>query len=196
MRSSITPRSDISSSAGSWTSAPTASDRGTGRDATAAIRLLAALARSRPPLQGDDDLRDSVERAAHRCGQLSRCRRRIVIDNCRRPDRGPRPAAAGVSDDILSRSTEGDADHLGFRIYVPMDVYMEVLPLWTAGLGWELMGTKRFAPSARFQDRVGGGAEMAQVWIRARPRASSRSSCSTSTRPSKAIQRTSGDRRR
>ena len=70
-----------------------------------------------------------------------------------------------VSDDILSRSTERRADHLGFRIYVPMDVYMEVLPLWTVGLGWELLGTKRFAPSARFQERVGGGAEMAQVWI-------------------------------
>ena len=58
-------------------------------------------------------------------------------------------------------------DHLGFRIFVPMDVYMEVLPVWIAALRWELMGTKRFAPSARFQDRVGGGAEMAQVWIRA-----------------------------
>jgi len=72
----------------------------------------------------------------------------------------------GVSHDILSRVAERRADHLGFRIYVPMDVYMEVLPLWTAELGWELVGTKRFAPSARFQERVGGSAEMAQVWVR------------------------------
>ena len=70
-----------------------------------------------------------------------------------------------VSQNILGRVAGFNPDHLGFRIFVPMDVYMEVLPLWVDALRWELIGTKRFAPSARFQDRVGGGAEMAQVWV-------------------------------
>jgi hypothetical protein len=56
-------------------------------------------------------------------------------------------------------------DHLGFRIHAPMDVYLEALPLLAADLGWVLEGTKRFAPSAWFQDRVGASAEMAQVWL-------------------------------
>lgn len=56
-------------------------------------------------------------------------------------------------------------DHLGFRIHGPMDVYLEGLPAWVAEKGWTITGLKRFAPSARFQQRVGSTAEMAQVWL-------------------------------
>lgn len=56
-------------------------------------------------------------------------------------------------------------DHLGFRIHSPMDVYFEAIPLLAEELGWEIEGSKRFAPSAWFQERVGASAEMAQVWL-------------------------------
>lgn len=68
--------------------------------------------------------------------------------------------------DIVSRTVDDRSDHLGFRVHAPMDVYLEMLPQWTAFDGWELVGTKRCAPSARFQERVGSSAEMAQVWLR------------------------------
>lgn len=56
-------------------------------------------------------------------------------------------------------------DHLGFRIHAPLDVYLEAIPLLAAERGWSLEGSKRFAPSAWFQERVGASAEMAQVWL-------------------------------
>ena len=83
---------------------------------------------------------------------------------------------AGVSDVVTRLSLPsgfllyraGDAlDHLGFRIHTPMDVYLEVLPLLVEEQGWALGGTKRFAPSRRFQERVGATAEMAQAWVEA-----------------------------
>lgn len=56
-------------------------------------------------------------------------------------------------------------DHLGFRIHAPMDVYLEAMPLLAEDRDWVLEGSKRFAPSAWFQGRVGASAEMAQVWL-------------------------------
>lgn len=68
--------------------------------------------------------------------------------------------------DTITSSVPGDRiDHIGFRIHAPMDVYMELLSVWADMKGRTLVGTKRFAPSATLQDRVGTSAEMAQVWL-------------------------------
>ncbi|HEY5891521.1 MAG TPA: hypothetical protein VIW94_12600, partial [Acidimicrobiia bacterium] len=57
------------------------------------------------------------------------------------------------------------ASHLGFRIYEPLDIYVEMLEPWAGTYGLEIVGIKRFTPSLQFRDRVGGHVEMAQVWI-------------------------------
>lgn len=70
-----------------------------------------------------------------------------------------------VTADIRARTIGDRVDHIGFRIGTPMDVYFEVLPTWVESAGWDLKGTKRFSPSARFQERVGSPVEMAQAWL-------------------------------
>lgn len=59
----------------------------------------------------------------------------------------------------------GYADHIGFQIHEPLDIWLDGAAGWAERLGVELVGRKRFTASEAFQGRVGAFVEMAQVWF-------------------------------
>ena len=69
-----------------------------------------------------------------------------------------RAEVGAVADEVI-------VNHLGFQIREPLDVWLEGLARWAARFDVVVVGVKRFAASANFQEHVGAFAEMAQVWI-------------------------------
>ena len=71
-----------------------------------------------------------------------------------------------IRDDVAAMVDEDLANHIGFQVREPLDVFLEGLAQWAPRLDLDLVGVKRFTASESFREQVDAFAEMAQVWLR------------------------------